>query len=228
MKLEGKRVLITGAGRGIGKAVALAMAREGADLSLMARTEEEVLQTRKEVEALNRRCMVRVGDVSQEEDVTRWVEEAVAAFPRLDALINNAGVMTRPRPVHEFEVRKWDYTLNVNLRGPFLCMRMVLPHMIRQRGGSIINVTSMIARGAYAEYAAYAASKAGLEALTRTVASEVTDYGIRVNAVNPGVVSTKMTHYSGTDPKNVTGVFLFLVSDESKNTTGQVLSGREK
>ncbi len=151
------------------------------------------------------------------------VEEVRKRFGGIDILINNAGVMTRPTPITELEVKKWDYTIAVNLRGPFLVTRAVLPIMSRRKSGSIINVSSSIGRGAYANFAAYAASKWGLEGFTQTVAAEL-GRDIRINSVEPGYVATKLTGYRGSKPESVTDVFVFLASDEAKNVTGRMLS----
>jgi NAD(P)-dependent dehydrogenase (short-subunit alcohol dehydrogenase family) len=124
----------------------------------------------------------------------------------------------------ELEVKKWDYTIAVNLRGPFLVTQAVLPIMIKQNSGSIINVSSMIGRGAYANFAAYAASKWGLEGLTQTLALETRSSNIRVNSVDPGYVSTKLTGYHGSKPESVTDLFVYLASDEATNVTGKMLS----
>lgn len=145
-------------------------------------------------------------------------------FGRIDILINNAGVMTRPVPITELEVRKWDYTIAVNLRGSFLVTKAVVPIMVRNQGGTIINVSSMIGRAAYANFAAYAASKWGIEGLTQTLAQELRSYHIRVNSVDPGYVATKLTGYGGSKPESVTEVFVFLGSDESKEITGKTLN----
>ena len=224
MKLKDKVALITGAGRGIGKAVALAYAREGAKLAICARTEPEIAQSAQEIEAIGAECLALTCDVSEEESVGKLIDAVQKRFGRIDVLINNAGVMTRPAPVTELEVRKWDYTIAVNLRGPFLVTRAVLPIMTRQKNGSIINVSSSIGRGAYANFVAYAASKWGLEGFTQTVAAEVKGRNVRVNSVEPGYVATKLTGYSGSSPESVTGVFVFLGSDEAKNITGRMLS----
>jgi len=224
MKLKDKVALITGAGRGIGKAVALAYAREGAKLAICARTEPEIAATAKEIEALGADCLALACDVSEEEPVGKLIDAVQKRFGRIDVLINNAGVMTRAAPVTELEVRKWDYTIAVNLRGPFLVTRAVLPLMTRQKSGSVINVSSSIGRGAYANFAAYAASKWGLEGFTQTVAAEVRGRNVRVNSVEPGYVATKLTGYSGSSPESVTDVFVFLGSDEAKNLTGRMLS----
>ncbi len=224
MKLKNKGALVTGGGRGIGKSVALAYAREGMRIALCARTGSELEQTVSEIRSLGNDCLGLVCDVSQEESVTALVENLEKKFGAVDILVNNAGVMTRPVPLVDLEVRKWDYTLAVNLRGPFLVTRLILPLMIRQRGGSIINVSSMIGRGAYANFCAYAVSKWGIEGFTQTLAAEVKSYKIRVNSVDPGYVATKLTGYAGSQPESVTDVFVFLAGDESRGVTGRMLS----
>jgi len=221
--LAGKVALVTGGGRGIGKAVALDYASAGAKLAICARTESEIEAAAKEIRGLGADCFAAPCDVSQEEPVAKLVEEVAKHFGRIDILINNAGVMTRPAPVADFEVKKWDYTIAVNVRGPFLMTKAVLPHMIRQKTGSIINVSSSIGRGAYANFVAYAASKWGLEGFTQTVAAEIRG-NVRINSVAPGYVATKLTGYSGSRPESVTDVFVFLGSDESKNVSGRMLS----
>ena len=224
MTLKDKVALITGAGRGIGKAVATAYARAGANLALCARTASELDQTVVELRALEVEVESRVCDVSLEDPVREFVGAAHKKFGRVDILVNNAGVMTRPAPMTELDIKKWDYTLAVNLRGPFLITRAVLPIMIKQQTGSIINVSSMIGRGAYANFIAYATSKWGLEGFTQTLAAEARSSNIRVNSVEPGYVATKLTGFSGSKPESVTDVFVYLASDESKNVTGKMLS----
>lgn len=224
MKLKDKVALITGGGRGIGKAVALAYGREGAKLAICARTGSEIEEVAKEIRALGAECLAVVCDVSLEESVAKAVQEVQEKFGKIDVLINNVGVMTRPAPLAELEVRKWDYTISVNLRGPFLVTRAVLPLMMRQRSGSIINLSSSIGRGAYANFAAYAASKWGIEGLTQTLAAELRSHNIRVNTVDPGTIATKLTGYHGSRPDSVTEVFVFLATDESRGITGKMLS----
>jgi len=224
MKLKDKVALITGGGRGIGKAVALAYAREGAGLALCARTGSELDQTVKEIQALKTPCQAWRCDVSLEEPVRDLVAKVTAAFGRIDVLVNNAGVMTRPVPIAELEVKKWDYTMAVNLRGLFLVTQAVLPIMIKQKSGSIINVSSMIGRGAYANFIAYATSKWGLEGFTQTLAAEARSHNIRANSVEPGYVATKLTGYSGSKPESVTDVFVYLASEEALGVSGKMLS----
>jgi 3-oxoacyl-[acyl-carrier protein] reductase len=224
MKLKDKVALVTGGGRGIGKAIALAYAREGAKLAICARTGPEIEQSAKEIQLTGVEATGWVCDVSLEPSVRALVTNIIEKFGRIDVLVNNAGVMTRPVTTTEFEVKKWDYTMAVNLRGPFLMCRAVLPIMMKQRSGSIINVSSMIGRGAYPNFIAYATSKWGLEGFTQSLAAEVRSSQIRVNSVEPGVVATKLTGYSGSKPESVTEVFVYLASDEARNVTGKMLS----
>ena len=224
MRLKGKVALVTGAGRGIGKAVALAYAREGATLAICARTESEIQQTAQEIRLNKAEAQGWICDVSIEESVNEFVTNIIQKFSRIDILVNNAGVMTRPVPAAELEVKKWDYTMAVNLRGPFLMSKAVLPTMMKQKSGSIINVSSTIGRGAYPHFIAYATSKWGLEGFTQTLAAELRSSGIRVNSVEPGVVATKLTGYSGSKPESVTEVFVYLASDEAKGVSGKMLS----
>jgi NAD(P)-dependent dehydrogenase (short-subunit alcohol dehydrogenase family) len=224
MKLKDKVALITGGGRGIGKAIARAYAREGAKLALCARTVSELELTVKEIQALQAKCEGWSCDVSLEEPVRDFVANVLTKFGRIDVLVNNAGVMTRAAPITELEVKKWDYTIAVNLRGPFLVTRAVLPIMMKQKSGSIINVSSSIGRSAYANFTAYATSKWGLEGFTQTLAAEVRSYNIRANSVEPGYVATKLTGYHGSKPESVTEIFVYLASEESKGLNGKMLS----
>lgn len=224
MKLKDKVALITGGGRGIGKAIALAYAREGAKLAICARTASEIEATVKDIKGLKADCRGWSSDVSAEESVQELVKNIEKEFGRIDVLVNNAGVMTRPVPLAELEVKKWDYTMAVNLRGLFLVTQAVLPLMMQQRSGSIINVSSTIGRGAYANFIAYATSKWGLEGFTQTLAAETRSYNIRANSVEPGYVATKLTGFRGSKPESVTGIFVYLASDESKAITGKMLS----
>jgi NAD(P)-dependent dehydrogenase (short-subunit alcohol dehydrogenase family) len=224
MKLKDKVALITGGGRGIGKAIALAYAREGARLAICARTASEIEETTREIQSIRGECRSWVCDVSLEEPVKELIREAEKSYGRIDILVNNAGVMTRMAPIAETEVKKWDYTIAVNLRGPFLVTKAVLPLMMRQKYGSIINLSSTIGRGAYANFGAYAVSKWGIEGFTQTLAAEVRSYNIRVNSVEPGVVATKLTGYLGGKPESVTEIFVFLGAEESKGITGRMLS----
>jgi 3-oxoacyl-[acyl-carrier protein] reductase len=224
MELKDKVTLITGGGRGIGKAIAMAYAREGVKLALCARTSSELEQTVKEIQALKAECKGWSCDVSLEKPVQDFVANVLKVFGRIDVLVNSAGVMTRPVPITELEVKKWDYTIAVNLRGPFLVTQAVLPTMITQKNGSIINVSSSIGRGAYANFISYATSKWGLEGFTQTLSAEMKSHNIRANSVEPGYVATKLTGYRGSKPESVTEVFVYLASEEARGVTGKMLS----
>ena len=224
MRLKGKVALITGGARGIGKAVALAYAREGARLAICARTESEINTTVQEIQRLKADAKGWSCDVSIEDSVKVFVGDVIKEFGRIDVLVNNAGVMTRPVPITQLDVKKWDYTIAVNLRGPFLVTKSVLPVMIEQRSGSIINVSSMVGRVAYANFIAYATSKWGLEGFTQTLAAETRSSNIRINSVEPGYVATKLTGYQGSQPESVTDVFVYLASEEANGITGKMLS----
>jgi 3-oxoacyl-[acyl-carrier protein] reductase len=224
MKLKDKVAVITGGARGIGKAVALAYARDGARVAICARTESEIIETVEEIQKLKADAQGWPCDVSLEDPVKDFVGHVVKEFGRIDVLVNNAGVMTRPVPITQLEVKKWDYTIAVNLRGPFLITQSVLPIMIKQKSGSIINVSSMVGRGAYANFIAYATSKWGLEGFTQTLAAEARSSNIRVNSVEPGYVATKLTGYNGSQPESVTDVFVYLASDQANGISGKMLS----
>jgi NAD(P)-dependent dehydrogenase (short-subunit alcohol dehydrogenase family) len=224
VRLKDKVILLTGGGRGIGRAVALACAREGARLALCARTATELEKTVAEIRACKAECEGWPCDVSLEEPVQELIAKVRQEFGRIDVLVNNAGVMTRPSPAWELDIKKWDYTMAVNLRGLFLVTRAVLPLMIQQKGGSIINLASAIGRMAYPNFIAYATSKWGLEGFTQALAAELRPQHIRVNSVDPGTVATKLTGFMGSRPEAVTDVFVYLASDDSKAVTGRMLS----
>ena len=221
--LQGKVALITGAGRGIGRAVALAYAREGARLALCSRTKKELAATRKAVAELGAAALVQSCDVSREKDVQRFVGRALEKFGRIDVLVNNAGLAHRTAPLVELSPEEWDGVLATNLRGAWLVARAVVRHMVKQRGGSVINVSSWLGRDALTGYGAYGVSKWGLEGLTRYLALEVKRAGVRVNSVSPGYVATKMTSYRGAKPETVVDLFVYLASDASAGLTGQQL-----
>lgn len=221
--LEGKVALITGAGRGIGRAVALAYAREGASLALCSRTKEELLAADEAVRDQGAAALSETCDVSQAREVESFVERAIGAFGRIDVLVNNAGVAHRAAPLLELSLDEWESVLATNLRGAWLLARAVIPRMLRQRRGSVINVSSWLGRDALTGYGAYGVSKWGLEGLTRYLALELKSARVRVNSVSPGYVATKMTDYRGGKPEDVVDLFVYLASDASASLTGQQL-----
>lgn len=215
--------MITGAGRGIGQAVARAYAREGAKLALCSRTVEELNTTARELARLGAEVLALPADVSQPDQVIVFVDNALAKFGRLDVLVNNAGVAHPQAPLLELPVEEWDRVLTINLRGAYLMARAVIPHMVRQRGGSVINVSSWLGRDALSGWGAYGVSKWGVEGLTRYLALELKPSRVRVNSVSPGYVATRMTSYGGARPESVVDLFVYLASDASAGLTGQAL-----
>ncbi len=221
--LSGKVALITGGGRGIGAAVAMAYAREGADLVLASRTDAELVSTANEARRFGATVHAVSADVADPAQVDRLVRSALKTFGRVDVLVNNAGVGHREVPTWKLEPADWDRTLAVNLRAPFLLARTLLPHFLERRQGSVINVSSICGSVAYVHYGAYTASKFGVEGLTRVLAEETKRTGVRVNAVDPGLVATRMTDFHGAKPERVTGVFVYLGSDASRRISGRTL-----
>lgn len=252
MKLTGKTAIITGGGRGIGRAIARRFAAEGASVVLSARTENEVRETAAEIEKAGGKAVAVAADVSREEDCEQIVRRAREAFGAVHILVNNAGIYGPVRAVEKITQREWDEVMAVNLRGPFLMSRLVLPEMYQRGSGAILNITSIAGKAAFSLGGPYAASKAGLAGLTRTLAAESARKGVRVNALSPGpVTETKMSQDLGRNLANylqadgeallkgmlegilqgrpqtaeeIAAAAVFLVSDESSAITGQTLN----
>ena len=189
-KLAGKVALVTGASKGIGRGIALAFAREGADLLLSARGQESLESTAEEVADFGVRVEIQVADVGNEEDVTRMFQHWQQSFDRLDLLINNAGAFNGG-PLAELATEDWDHVMNTNLRGPFLCTRAALQIMQRQGGGRIINIGSISAQRVRPHSAPYSTSKHGLWGLTQVTALEGRDHGITCGCLHPGNILTE-------------------------------------
>lgn len=192
MALEGKVAIVTGAGRGLGRAIAVALAKEGARLVIMSRSMKELKATAAETRLGEGRIVKIRGDVTREGDIRRMVTAAASKFGRIDVLVNNAGTIGPIGPAGKVPVKEWARTVEVNLTGAFLCTRLVLPHMIREGGGKVINISGS-GEGPLANFSAYASSKSALNRLTETLAEEFKPYKIDVNAVAPGGISTRMT-----------------------------------
>jgi len=188
MELHDKIAVVTGGGRGIGRAIALAYAREGAELVLAARSKEALEETKAMVEALGRRALVVPTDIRQEESVRDLAEQTISAFGRLDILVNNSGVAGPSATLWEISPADWEGTFAVNVTGTFLCCRAFLPSMIERRSGCIVILSSMTGKRPLYARTPYAASKMALVGLARTLAWEVGPYDIRVNTSSPGPV----------------------------------------
>ncbi len=191
-QLENKVVLITGGGRGIGRATALAFAAAGAKVVITSRTKEELKAVRKEIKAQGGTALAVVADVSSQKSVERMVAQALDKFARVDVLVNNAGVLEPIAPLWKARHKDWRQNLLINVDGVFLCSRAVVRDMLKRQSGAIVNVSSGAARGGRYGWSAYSASKAAVDTLTRVMASELKDYHIAVNAIYPGITETRM------------------------------------
>ncbi len=217
MRLEGKRAVVTGAGRGIGRAVAERFAAEGARVALLARTKKELEQTAAGIRQRAGEAAVVPCDLADPESVELAAKACVDAFQTVDVLVNNAGVYIGLSQAVRISQADYDHTMAVNVRGPWLLVKHLAPHLARD--GSIINVTSGLGHGPSRGYFPYSLSKWALEGLSFELAAELPQ---RVNVVNPGLVSTKMSGFAGKPPERVTEVFVVLASDESRGVTGKV------
>ena len=238
--LENKVALVTGGGRGLGRAMALALAKAGADVVVASRTQSQLEKVVKEIQETGVRSLPLVADVSKRQDVQEMVSEVKEKLGRIDILVNAAGVNKR-MPSLEVTSELWDQIVEINLKGTFLCCQAVVPYMIKQRSGSIINIASLLSAIGIPSLAPYAASKSGVVGLTRVLAAEWASYGVRVNCIGPGYFRTEMTHSLFADkewvsrllrkiplgragtPEDLAGTVVFLASQASRYITGQVL-----
>lgn len=244
MNLEGKAAIVTGSGRGMGRAVALAFARAGADVLINDIPAKEgtgpAHEVVKEIKAMGRNAVAFEGDISKEDDVIAMVQLAISTFGKLDILVNNAG-NSAPAMLHKMTLEQWNRVISVHLTGTFLCMREAAKHMIERKQGRIINVISVAGIQGSIGQPNYSAAKAGMIGLTKSGAKELSRHNILVNAVSLGVVSTDMTAKILTDPKlqeltlnrvllhkafepdDISPVFAFLASDAAGSIQGQII-----
>jgi NAD(P)-dependent dehydrogenase (short-subunit alcohol dehydrogenase family) len=235
MKLKEKVVVVTGGSRGIGKAVAAAFAREGAEVVVTARDLGSLEAAAKEIRNAGGRVIALQADVADRHQVKDLAKEINRRFGRLHVLLNNASLLGPRVPILEYPEEEWEAVIAVNLNGPFFVIKACLPLMTAAGEGSIINVSSGVGRIGKPRWGAYAASKFGLEGLTQVLAAELQPLHIRVNAVNPGGTRTTMraAAYPEEDPltlptpEEITPVFVYLASDASRDVTGQSLEARD-
>lgn len=238
--LQGKIVIVTGASRGIGRAIALTMARHGSSLVINGNCEDLLNQLAVEIEALGQKCAIHLGDVANPETAAGIAQTAISRFERIDVLVNNAGINMRSSSL-EMELNDWQRVMDVNLHGTLHCCMAVLPHMIKQQSGKIVNISSTVAKTPSINAApSYGSSKAGVNYLTQHLALEMAKHGICVNAICPGPIETDMsTQWSeeyrqqvllkiplgrlGT-PENVADGVLFLSSKMSDFITGETIN----
>ncbi len=235
-----KLALITGATRGIGKQIAITFAKQGYDIAINYRTQNQDLEnTKKEIEAQNVKCIAVGGNVSNFEDTQKFVKEIIEAYGKIDVLVNNAGI-TKDTLLMRMKKEDFESVINVNLVGTFNVTKNVIPYMMKAHYGRIINISSVVGISGNAGQTNYSASKAGIIGFTKSLAKEVASRNILVNAVAPGFIQTSMTdvlkdeikeQIAKTIPLNklgtaqdVANVVKFLASEESSYITGQVIN----
>ncbi|MGY4691675.1 SDR family NAD(P)-dependent oxidoreductase [Salibacterium sp. K-3] len=240
MVLENQTAVVSGATRGIGRAAALKLAENGASLIVNGTNEELLKQLVDEVEHFGQRCYMETGNVADPETAGNVTESALQHFGKIDILVNNAGINSRSATL-DMEMEEWQNVLDVNLNGTLYFCKTILPYMIKNNGGKIVNVSSTAAKSAHRNAApAYGASKAGVDYLTRHLALEMAEYNINVNGVNPGPVETDMSKQWSDDyrkqvlskiplnrigtPENVADAILFLSSGMSDFITGETIN----
>ncbi|WP_226675454.1 3-oxoacyl-[acyl-carrier-protein] reductase [Mesobacillus jeotgali] len=239
MRLEGKVALVTGASRGIGREIALELAREGASVAVnYAGSESKAFEVVDEIKAMGRDAFAIQADVSNSESVTDMTKETIERFGKVDILVNNAGI-TKDNLLMRMKESEWDDVININLKGVFLCTKAVTRQMMKQRSGRIINISSIVGVSGNPGQANYVAAKSGVIGLTKTTAKELSSRGITVNAVAPGFITTDMTDKLNEDvktemlkqiplarlgePKDIARTVIFLASEDSAYMTGQTL-----
>lgn len=238
MRLKDKVALVTGGGRGIGRAIVLALAKEGADIVTCDINLENLKEVAKKIEKLGRKILIQKVDVSKLSEVNDLVKKALDKFAKIDILVNNAGI-TRDNLILRMSEEEWDQVLDINLKGTFNCLKAVARPMMKARSGRIVNIASVVGMMGNAGQANYAASKAGIIGLTKSAAKELASRGINVNAIAPGFIKTTMTEALSDEVKeklinqiplkrlgettDVANLVVFLASDDASYITGEVI-----
>ncbi len=244
MRLKDKVAIVTGAASsiGMGRAIALAYAKEGANVTVCDVKHEGVKERAKEIEEMGQKALAVKTDVSKSSDVSELVEKTVKTFGKVDIMVNNAGIREEPaKPIQDITEQEWDAIHGVCLKGVFLCIKYAVPHMIKQGGGKIINIASIFGQVGFPNYGAYCAAKGGVINLTRTLALELAPHKINVNAIGPGVIETELVKTTLEDPEimklilsaipfgrvgkpeDIAAVAVFLASNESEYVNGQTI-----
>jgi 3-oxoacyl-[acyl-carrier protein] reductase len=241
MKLEGKNAVVTGGGRGVGRAISINFAKEGANVVVNYasnnKAADEVVGI---IKSMGRKAVAVQGDVAKKEDAQKIIDTCVENFGSIHILVNNAGI-SKPSMMHKMSVETWDEVVNVQMRGPFLCIQAASKYFMQQNYGRIVNVTSVAGIVGTIGQINYAAAKGGVVTLTKSAARELAKYNVTCNVISLGIVTTEMTHTLQTDeklkeiyvrrillnryaePEDVSPAFVFLASDDARYITGQLL-----
>ena len=242
MKLEGKNAVVTGGGRGVGRAISIDFAKEGANVVVNYasnnKAADEVVGI---IKSMGKKAVAVQGDVAKKEDAQKIIDTCVENFGSIHILVNNAGI-SKPSMMHKMSVETWDEVVNIQMRGPFLCIQAASKYFMQQNYGRIVNVTSVAGIVGTVGQINYAAAKGGVVTLTKSAARELAKYNVTCNVISLGIVTTDMTHTLQTDeklkeiyvrrillnryaePEDVSPAFVFLASDDARYITGQLLS----